>query len=33
MSLFQYSGNRDLDDLQKFMKKHAVKSYQKKDEL
>ncbi|KAF8358966.1 hypothetical protein PRIPAC_93961 [Pristionchus pacificus] len=29
----KYSGNRDLDDLQKFMKKHAVKSYQKKDEL
>ncbi|GMT19573.1 hypothetical protein PFISCL1PPCAC_10870 [Pristionchus fissidentatus] len=29
----KYTGNRDLDDLQKFMKKHAVKSYQKKDEL
>ncbi|GMS89584.1 hypothetical protein PENTCL1PPCAC_11759 [Pristionchus entomophagus] len=29
----KYSGNRDLDDLKKFMKKHAVKSFQKKDEL
>uniref|UniRef100_A0A7E5A0H4 Protein disulfide-isomerase n=1 Tax=Panagrellus redivivus TaxID=6233 RepID=A0A7E5A0H4_PANRE len=29
----KYSGNRDLDDLTKFMKKHAVKSFQKKDEL
>ncbi|KAK0417508.1 hypothetical protein QR680_013052 [Steinernema hermaphroditum] len=30
----QYRGNRDLDDLTKFMKKHAVKSFQKaKEEL
>ncbi|GMR42615.1 hypothetical protein PMAYCL1PPCAC_12810 [Pristionchus mayeri] len=29
----KYSGNRDLDDLKKFMQKHAVKSFQKKDEL
>ena len=29
----KYNGNRDLDDLTKFMKKHAVKSFQKKDEL
>ncbi|KAE9555366.1 hypothetical protein FO519_001448 [Halicephalobus sp. NKZ332] len=29
----KYSGNRDLNDLTKFMKKHAVKSFQKKDEL
>ena len=29
----KYSGNRDLADLENFMKKHAVKSYQKKEEL
>uniref|UniRef100_A0AC34Q5G3 Protein disulfide-isomerase n=2 Tax=Panagrolaimus sp. JU765 TaxID=591449 RepID=A0AC34Q5G3_9BILA len=29
----KYSGNRDLDDLTKFMKKHAVKSFNKKEEL
>uniref|UniRef100_A0AC35U9B3 Protein disulfide-isomerase n=1 Tax=Rhabditophanes sp. KR3021 TaxID=114890 RepID=A0AC35U9B3_9BILA len=29
----KYTGNRDLDDLVKFMKKHAVKSYQTKEEL
>jgi len=29
----KYSGNRDLADLENFMQKHAVKSYQKKDEL
>uniref|UniRef100_A0A914Y5W4 Protein disulfide-isomerase n=1 Tax=Panagrolaimus superbus TaxID=310955 RepID=A0A914Y5W4_9BILA len=29
----KYSGNRDLDHLTEFMKKHAVKSFQKKEEL
>uniref|UniRef100_A0A1I7T947 Protein disulfide-isomerase A4 n=1 Tax=Caenorhabditis tropicalis TaxID=1561998 RepID=A0A1I7T947_9PELO len=29
----KYSGNRDLEDLKKFMAKHGVKSFQKKDEL
>uniref|UniRef100_A0A0N5BTH5 Protein disulfide-isomerase n=1 Tax=Strongyloides papillosus TaxID=174720 RepID=A0A0N5BTH5_STREA len=28
----KYTGNRDLDDLEKFMKKHAVKSYTEKGE-
>jgi protein disulfide-isomerase A4 len=29
----KYSGNRDLDHLTEFMKKNAVKSFQKKEEL
>jgi protein disulfide-isomerase A4 len=29
----KYTGNRDLDDLEKFVQKHAVKSFQSKDEL
>lgn len=29
----QYSGNRDPDDLIKFIKKHAVASFQDKEEL